>query len=105
MNVKQVVFSPMANVDTGITSVGAAIEQLDIEASANSTTFSQLVYINASITSQPKESQVNNTTLLEIIITIGGSASPTHSAYEAVRKAKNHATWLKFCDLNGYCFS
>ena len=30
MNVKQVLFSPTANADTGITSVGAAIEQLDI---------------------------------------------------------------------------
>ena len=61
--------------------------------------------MNASLTSQPKESQVKNTTLLEIIKTIGGSASPTYSAYKAVRKAKNHATWLEFCDLNGYCFS
>ena len=95
MNAKQGGLSPTANVANSNTYVDANLEQLDMVAEDDQTTFAQLVDTNEFINRQFKETHVKNNTLQEIITTVGGSRSPTQSAYEVDHKSKKRTAWIK----------
>ena len=95
----------MDNVAIGTTDVGAALEQLSMAASVDSKYFSQMVEMNALLTRKLKEDQGGNTTLLEIVRTLGGSAPTKQNATEAYQKKNNRTNDIKRCYPNGYCFS
>ena len=79
MNVIQSRLPPTDNTDIGINDVGTTLRQLDTAASYDSNNFTQLMEMNTSLTRKLKEAHWKDTTLLEIVITFGGSTPPTHN--------------------------
>ena len=91
----------MANTHNGIFNVGAALEQLAMV----STTFAQLVEMNALLTSKLEEAYVQNSTLVDIIKTLKSEHIPHSVIMSLSVRPRTVKTGSNFTTPNCDCFS